>query len=204
VRASRMVLGTVSVPSGAQTRLGGNIVLDTGELVEPLSAEGELEDILALEKDLALRVAESLGYQLSEAERQRILENQPGSLIAFLAFSRGLYSEGLGDFEAAAAFYGEAVRADPQYEEAQVKLRGAAGVGMGEAQIAGLTFTPDLNLDAVGNTLYSSILDVASHQPERATLDAGSSTSIIDLVPENAQILPLLEAVITIIITISR
>ena len=58
--------------------------------------------------------------------------------------------------------------------------------------------------DAIAGTLASSILDIASHQPERATIDAGTSATILDLVPEDAQILPLLEAVITIIITISR
>ena len=41
-----------------------------------------------MEKELALQVAAGLGYQLTEAERQRILENQPGSLAAFLAFSQ--------------------------------------------------------------------------------------------------------------------
>jgi len=210
MRASRMVLGTVSVPSDAQTRLGGNIVLETGELVEPLSTEGELADILSMEKELALSIAANLGYQLSEAERQRILENQPGSLAAFLAFSRGLWSESLGDFEAAAAFYSEALVADPQYGEARVKLRAAAGVEMGQAQIAGLTFSPEpgsgamTGFSAVENTLASSILDIASHQPERATIDAGTSSTIVDLVLEDAEILPLLEAVITIIITISR
>jgi tetratricopeptide (TPR) repeat protein len=210
MRASRMVLGTVSVPRDARTQLGSSIVLETGELVEPSSTEGELDDILSLEKDLALDIAESLGYQLSEAERQRIMENQPGSLAAFLAFSRGLLSESLGDFEAAAAFYGEAVRADPQYAEAQVKLRAATGVGMGQAQVAGLTYTAEAGprtstgFDAVANTMASSILDIASHQPERATIDAGTGTTVIDLVPEDTQILPLLEAVITIIITISR
>jgi len=210
MRASRMVLGTVSVPSDAQTRLGGNIVLETGEMVEPLSTEGELADILSMEKELALSIAANLGYQLSEAERQRILENQPGSLAAFLAFSRGLWSESLGDFEAAAAFYSEALVADPQYGEARVKLRAAAGVEMGQAQIAGLTFSPEpgsgamTGFSAVENTLASSILDIASHQPERATIDAGTSSTIVDLVLEDAEILPLLEAVITIIITISR
>jgi len=210
MRASRMVLGTVSVPSDAQTRLGGNIVLETGELVEPLSTEGELADILSMEKELALSIAANLGYQLSEAERQRILENQPGSLAAFLAFSRGLWSESLGDFEAAAAFYSEALVADPQYGEARVKLRAAAGVEMRQAQIAGLTFSPEpgsgamTGFSAVENTLASSILDIASHQPERATIDAGTSSTIVDLVLEDAEILPLLEAVITIIITISR
>ena len=210
MRASRMILGTVSVPSDAQVRLGGNIVLETGELVESLPTEGELDDILSMEKDLALRIAEELGYQLSEAERQRILENQPGSLAAFLAFSRGLFAEGLGDYEAAAAYYGEAVSADPQYGEARERLRGATGVTMGQAQIAGLTLPPETGLgtaavfDAVANTLASSIMDVASHQPERATLDAGSSGTTIDVLPGDNQLIPLLEAIITIIITIPR
>ena len=210
VRASRIVLGTVSVPAEGRARLGGNIVLETGELVEPFSSEGELNNILAMEKDLALDVAESLGYQLSEAERQRILENQPGSLAAFLAFSKGLQSESLGDFETAAAFYSEALRADPQYGDAQAKIRGTAGVGMGQARIAGLTFVPEVvpmsmeGFDAMAGTFASSILDIASHQSERATIDAGAINTMIDLVPEDAQILPLLEAVITIIITISR
>jgi tetratricopeptide (TPR) repeat protein len=210
VRASRIVLGTVSVPSESETRLGSNIVLETGELVEPLAAEGELGDILAMEKELALGIAENLGYQLSEAERQRVLENQPASLAAFLAFARGLYAESLGDFEAAAAYYAEAVRADPGYVEAQSKLRGASGVGMGAAQIAGLTFTPETGpgpeagFGPLANTIESSILDIASHQPERATIDAGSVSSVIDLIPEDMEILPALEALITIIITISR
>ncbi|MFH1765565.1 MAG: CsgG/HfaB family protein [Gemmatimonadota bacterium] len=210
MRASRMILGTVSVPSGADTRLGGNIVLETGELTEALATEGALGDILSLEKEFALRIAESLGYQLSEAERQRILENQPASLAAFLAFSRGLFAEGLGDYEAAAAFYGEALRADPQYGDAQVRLRGAAGVGMGQAQIAGLTFPTELGpgaivgVDPMVNTLASSIMDIASHQSERATLDAGSIGTIVDVLMEGSEIFPLLEAIITIIIPISR
>ncbi len=81
---------------------------------------------------------------------------------------------------------------------------------MGEARIAGLTFLPETvpGLEAgfgpLANTLASSILDIASHQPERATIDAGSASSVIDLLPEDTDILPALEAVITIIITISR
>ena len=210
MRASRMILGTVSVPSGARAQLGGNIVLETGELVEPLTMEGELENILSMEKDFALQIAENLGYQLSEAERQRILENQPGSLMAFLAFSRGLEAEGMGDYEAAATFYNEALVADPQYGEAQAKLRGATGVEMGQAQIAGLTYVPEampptaVDFNAMANTLASSVLDVASHQSERATLGAGSSSTSIDVLIGDNEILPLLEAVITIIITIPR
>jgi tetratricopeptide (TPR) repeat protein len=211
MRASRMILGTVSVPSDAQARLGGNIVLETGEITEPLATEGELGDLLSMEKDLALRIAENLGYQLSEAERQRILENQPGSLVAFLAFSRGLYAEGLGDYESAAAFYGDALAADPQYGEAQERLRSSTGIEMGlVAPIADLTFIPEAGPEAatamfpLANTFASSILDIASHQSERATLGAGSANIITEVNLVANEILPLLEAIIYIIITIPR
>lgn len=210
MRASRMILGTVSVPSDAEARMAGNIVLESGEIVEPMTTEGPLNDLLSMEKDLALGIAEGLGYQLSEAERQRILENQPASLAAFLAFSRGLFEEERGDFEAAAAYYREALRADPEFGEAQTRLRGATGVEMGQARIAGLTFVPDMTppqvgvFDAVASTFMSSVLDLASHQPERATIDVGTSTTVVDLVPGEGEILPVLEAVITIIITIPR
>jgi tetratricopeptide (TPR) repeat protein len=210
MRASRMILGTVSVPSDSQARLGGNIVLETGEITEPLATEGELAQILSMEKDLALGIAEDLGYQLSQAERQRILENQPASLLAFLAFSRGLYAEGLGDYESAAAFYGEALAADPQYGEAQERLSSATGVEMGQALIAELTFVPETLPGAapgfipLANTFASSILDIASHQSERATLGAGSTSTITDVNLVANEILPLLEAIINIIITIPR
>lgn len=209
-RASRMVLGTVSVPSDAEARLGGNIVLETGEIEEPIATEGAVGDILSLEKEMALQVAEGLGYQLSEAERQRILENRPASLAAFLAFSKGLLAESLGDYQGAAGFYAEAVRADPQYREAESKLRATNGVEMGQTRIAELTYVPapEPNLmggfDPLASTMASSIMDIASHQPERATIGAGTGTSIVDVIPEDAQILPLLQAVITIIITIPR
>jgi tetratricopeptide (TPR) repeat protein len=213
-RASRMILGTLSVPSEPGTRLGGNIILETGELIEPLTLEGDLRDLLALEKTFALQIAENLGYQLSEAERQRILENQPGSLAAFLAFSKGLLEEDLGNFENAAAYFQEAVREDPQYEEAQEHLEGAVGAealtesSRGDVTVIALRIYESLRVstepDLIFNALASAVLDVASHQPERATLDAGSANPAIDVVPEEILVLPLLEAVISIMITIRR
>jgi len=212
VRASRMILGTASIPAEGQTRLGGNVVLETGEMVEPQATEGELNQILSLEKELAFRIAGSLGYELSQAERQRILQNQPASLMAFLAFSRGLLAEDRGDYEAAAAFYSAAAEADPGYGEALNRQESVAGVAMIPIQLAQLTMFPGAGLpvldepmmSSLANTLASSIMDVASHQPERATLEAGSVNTIVDVLPEADDILPLLEAVISIMITIPR
>jgi tetratricopeptide (TPR) repeat protein len=213
--ASRMVLGTVSLPSDQELRMGGNIVLETGELVEPLTAEGGLNDLLSLEKAYALQTAENLGYVLSNAERQRILENRPASLAAFLAFADGLFAEEQGDFEAAVSHYREAVRADPQYGEAQDRLRGSAGAealsvaSLGEIPTIPISVDQSLGLSPATNLMASvlgaSILDIASHQSERATIDAGTANTVIDLLPEDLDILPALEAIIIIIIiTIPR
>lgn len=213
MRASRMILGTVSVPSDAEARLGGSIVLETGEVAEPLAMEGALEDILSLEKELAINIAESLGYQLSEAERQRILENRPGSLAAFLSFSRGLLAEGLGEYDAAAAFYGAALSSDPNYGEAQTKLRETSGVEEGRNQLAQLSDPGPSQADAarselmantMANAMAGSMMDVATHLVERVTIDAGTSGTLSTVLLSENQILPLLEGIIIITIRISR
>jgi tetratricopeptide (TPR) repeat protein len=218
--AGRMVLGTVSIPSEENMRLGSNIVLGTGELVEPYSTTGNLRDLLEIEKDLAIRTAEALGYQLTQSEIQEIRQNVPGSLTAFLSFSRGLMAEDIGDFETAAAHYAEAVRADPGYGEAQRRLRGAVGAdvvseaGGGEATSVGSNV--DRNLaeatgqddsgasgDVLASTLDSSILDVASHQAERATEHAGS-TEVTEVVNEDPPLTQVFRAFILITIVIPR
>lgn len=221
LRASRMVLGTLSVPSGGQAQLGGNVVLETGEMAEPLTITGEVRDILDLEKSYALQIAEELGYQLSEAERQRILENRPGSIEAFLAFSQGLVEEDLGQFENAAAYYRDAVQADPGYGEAQEGLRRAVGAdgmataGPGETAFIAqsideaLGLAPEVDLgqamsSLASNAMMSAVFDLASSQLERATLVAGTANPILNVVPNDLISLPLMEAYILITITIRR
>jgi len=210
LRASRVILGTVSIPSEDEARLGSNIVLNTGEMVEPLTTEGDLEEILSMEKDLALRIASELGYQVSQEERQRILDNRPASLAAFLAFSRGLLEEDRGDYEAAAIFYNVAVQEDNSYEAAQDHLQDVAGITLGAEQLSGLMLIPEIlasgptGLDPLASTLTSSILDVASHQSEWATIEAGSAGTVIDVLLGGTEVTPILKAVITIMITIPR
>ena len=218
--AGRMVLGTVSIPSEENMRIGSNIVLNTGELVEPYSTTGNLRDLLDIEKDLAIRTAEALGYELTLSEIQEIRQNVPGNLTAFLSFSRGLMAEDIGDFETAAAHYAEAIRADPGYGEAQERLRGAvgadvvSGAGGGEAtsvgsqvdqNLAEATGQEDSSLtgNVLASTLRSSIFDVASHQAERATAHVGT-TRITEVVIDEPLITPVFRAFILITIVIPR
>lgn len=214
-RASRLVLGTVSIPSERDARLGGNVVLETGELVEPTLTEGELRELLQLQKEYSARIAEALGYDLSEVERQRMLRNRPANLSALLAFSRGLMAEDLGDFEAAAAHYRDAIAADPNYQEAQQRLRSSVGADVlarssrGEVTRVGIQVDQALGIvpettDLFAGALSGAVFDVASHQPERAMIDAGSATPSAAVLPVDNRVVPNLEAILIIIITIPR
>ena len=212
--ASRIIVGTLSLPEGRTLNLGGSIVLGSGESQTAATADGVLADLLDLEKDYALEVAENLGYVLSEAERQRVLQNRPRSLAGFLAFSRGLLAEGRGDFGEAAAQYQEAVRRDPGFADAATGLRRAVGAEIasdaGPGETANVVARVDGRLaglqgaDPLAGALVSSVLDLASHQPERATLDSGWANTAIDALPGEADFFPSLQALITIVILIPR
>jgi tetratricopeptide (TPR) repeat protein len=218
LRASRLVLGTATVFSEAETELVGNIVLETGRMVGPSATRGEWRQILDLEKDLAIQTAAALGYQLTEAERQRIVENRPKSLMAFLAFCNGLLSEDQGDFRAAAASYHEALRLDPEYREAEERRDGAVGqhvltvlgpwgLHAAASQIARgvqALSSPAGPLVGLSSPLASSVLDLASHQAERATLNVGTGDPSIDVVPKAALVPNLFPALMRITIVIPR
>jgi hypothetical protein len=88
-----------------------------------------------MEKDLVIGLAGQMGYTLSDAEREAILENGTQNLTAFLAYSRALEAEDRGDYRAAAQFYAQAVRADPGFQQARDGYSGAQAAP--DAQAAG-------------------------------------------------------------------
>jgi hypothetical protein len=137
-----------------EASLGATVALATGEALEAERQSGPFDDLLRLEKQMVLGIADRLGYQLSEAERQRVLENGTASLIAFLAFSRGLMAEELGDFEAAALHFADAVRADPDFQEARQRLGTSVATNVATASTPGeITTLVDQATAEVGSLL---------------------------------------------------
>lgn len=118
MRAGRMVSGLTVIPPEGDVRLETTIVLSNGEVTSPASATGRLRDLLRLEKEIVVEISSQLGYVLSEAERQAILENGTQNLVAFLAYSNALVAEDIGDYQSAARFYRQAVQADPGFQGA--------------------------------------------------------------------------------------
>ncbi len=125
-----MLLGAASVVQGL---LGGRgdraspITLE-GAVVEvaegpvretSLSDETRIEGVFTMEKRVAFSVYESLGIQLTPAEREHINRRATDNLQALLAFGLGLEAEAVRAFDQAARHFREAVVMDPRFAEAR-------------------------------------------------------------------------------------
>lgn len=126
IQAGRIVQGLATIPASGPVRLEASVVERTGEVVNAQQVNGQMRDLLRLEKDLVVSVVTRLGYTLSQAERQAILENGTQNLQAFLAYSRGLLAEDAGDFSRAALYFSDAVQADPGFQAARDQQQAAA------------------------------------------------------------------------------
>ena len=177
-----MVQGTAAIPEDGDTRLEASVVMSNGEVTSPTSRTGRLRDLMDLEKEVVVGIASQLGYVLSAAERQLILENGTRNLAAFLAYSRGLLAEDMGDYSAAAQHFQEAVQADPNFQAARAGFQAnEVAPVIQSATPAEITVTaseppvqPDVFLgpsvvDVTTSALASTELDIAATQSEHAS-----------------------------------
>jgi TolB-like protein len=127
VGARRMVLG--SLASGGD----GALVIDariadvaTSELRDAVSATAPLDRIFDAEKELAFRLLRELGVQLTPAERAAVEQRPTANISAFLAYSRGVRFEALGDYGAATQEFRRALTIDPSFQMAGARLGGTS------------------------------------------------------------------------------
>lgn len=175
LRAGRMVQGLAAIPPDAEVRLEASVVRPDGQVTSPQAATGRLRDLMQMEKQVVIGIAGQLGYVLSQAERQMILENGTQSLVAFLAYSRGLEAEDLGDFPAAALYYADAVRSDPNFRAARNNYQRSVAAedveGAPDDQVTALSgqsaLDPTLLPAPLADVMASTLGDIASTQAER-------------------------------------
>jgi hypothetical protein len=177
-RAGRMVQGLANIPDEGDVRLEASVVQANGQVTESESATGRVRDLLRLEKELVVGISLRLGYQLSQAERQLILENGTDNLTAFLSYSRGLLAEDLGDFSTAALHFSSAVQADPGFDLARSQYEAAAAApaveGASANQVTTVSHTtvtePVLGpVDPVLSAVATVVVDIAATQGEQNT-----------------------------------
>ena len=185
LRAGRMIQGVATIPLSGPTVLEASVMQSDGEVTAPAQQSGQLEDLMRMEKQLVVDIARQLGHELSDAELQLILENGTQNLTAFLAYSRGLEAEDLGDFPAAALHFGDAVRADPEFrmardafQAATVAPQVAAATPAAVTTLPSAPEPPAAEAPTVGDATTTAIIDVSATQGEAATLaaDLGGQT----------------------------
>ena len=200
LQAGSMVQGLAVIDFQEDTRFEASVVLSDGEVTAPSVQTGVLERLLDMEKRVVIDIANQLGYYLSEAEIRLILENGTQNLIAFLSYSRGLVAEDLGDYNAAAFHYREAVQADPGFQAARTQYQATAVATVVQnaapATIAMVVAQPPpppaitipvVTLPAV-NPIASTVSDIASIQAEKVAatqtpVSTGTQTSALEPPP---------------------
>ena len=148
VQAGRLVQGSI-VQAGQQLRVDAAVIdVPTTRVAGSTNDDRTLDQLLTLEKNIALGLFAQMGVTLTTAERNAIEQRPTRSLAAFLAYSRGLLLEDDGRFTEADEFYRTAVRLDPGFAAARQRSRQAQNIVVGSQLTAasiesGLTGTPE-------------------------------------------------------------
>jgi TolB-like protein len=99
-------------------------VLDvpTTQIAGQPGAEGILEEIFRMEKDLVFETLKFLKVEPTPQEAAALKKPMTKSLKALFDFSQGIGLSDLGNYEEAAKFYESALRADPAFDDAKGAL----------------------------------------------------------------------------------
>ena len=121
--ARQIVVGSIDMRTRNSLRVQSYVANTvTGKVGSSLNGNATLAQIFDAEKTLAFRLFDVLGVTLSPVERRAVEQRATGSLVAFVAFSKGSRAEAFGDFGAAAAKYAQAVQLDPNFTLAGQRL----------------------------------------------------------------------------------
>jgi TolB-like protein len=121
LQAGRLVQGSI-LQRGQDLRVDAAVIdVPTTRVAGATNDNRALDQLLTLEKNIALGLFQQLGVTLTTAERNEIEQRPTRSLAAFVAYSRGLLLEDEGQFEAAETFYQNAAQLDPGFAAAAAK-----------------------------------------------------------------------------------
>ncbi len=113
-------------------RIDASLALTGTSEVEPLTeVEGELEGIFKIQKELVFKIIDEMGVHLTKSEREEIQKIPTESLLAFMAYSRGLDFEDKGLYLQAKTEFQKALALDPNFGMAKQNLSRAETASSG-------------------------------------------------------------------------
>lgn len=125
VGAEIVVLGAWSVVEGTFLMDARFVEVASGKVVKAAAANGPASDFVGVEKEVVEALLTGLAVAVTPAEKRKILGDAPTeSFKAFTDYGAGLDAQIRGDIEAASRAFTEAVRVDPDFDEAQAALEG--------------------------------------------------------------------------------
>ncbi len=120
--ASNLVKGTYLDLSALELRINAGLINTGIEMsVQSEYVTGELARLFMLEKDLVFKIIDGMGIELTQKERDEIEIIPTESLLAFMAYCRGMDYEDRGMYSQAAEEYAKAAELDPKYTAAKKK-----------------------------------------------------------------------------------
>lgn len=128
--AATVIQGTVGSEGDdlSITAFSAPVAPGTTQPIREVSEGDQASRFFETEKAVALGLFETMGIELTPAERERVLRLPTNNLQAVLAFGTGLEALDLGSFAAARAAFEQAVALDPGFARAQEQLQEAGNL----------------------------------------------------------------------------
>jgi TolB-like protein len=170
MQARRVVTGTLR-------RVNPNTVLfeaqvndvETGRVLQAVSATAPLNDLLIAEKQVALRIFTALGIVLTPQERALVDQTPTKNLAALLAYSQGVQADVNGQYALARRSFRAAAKLDPAFSRAADRQHEAEASLPNFAASAALTIV-NRPLESIPTALTRGLATDLSLGAARATV----------------------------------
>jgi len=120
IGAKKLVVGGFTELENKNLRIDASInQIATSDISNLEEVSGQLRSFFQMEKKLAFAVIQDMGITLTREEREAIEKIPTESLLAFMAYAKGLDYEDRGMFDAAKTQYQKALGLDPNFQLAR-------------------------------------------------------------------------------------
>lgn len=129
VGAARVVTGKLTGRSESGLEIDAGIIdVGPGMAKYPQKQEGKLNEFFQMQKRLSLDLIQTMGYEITPELRHAIAKPATESMLALVAYSRGLEYVDQGRYALAEAEFKEAAKEDPNFGLAQQALQEFGGL----------------------------------------------------------------------------
>ena len=170
VRAQRLVTGSLR-RSDAQTIVFDAHVIDaqTGAVLQTLNASAPVDDILAAEKQVALRLFDYLGVILTPQELALVNQRPTQNIAALVAYGHGAKAEVNAQYALAVRSFHQAALLDKSFSAANTREQSVRAQSPNSALAARVN---DVNrpLDGIPTTLVPGLATDPAFPASRVTI----------------------------------